>query len=106
MFQKMLQGGGSGGSELVEEVILKNGNSSTLLTLTKDYKVLYIFGYRNNPGLPTGSKSTDKNPVSTEILLNNLGNSMNLYMFKYKDVKTGDTFRYGSAWFVLGYTTE
>ena len=106
MFQEMLQGGGSGGSELVEEVVLKNGNSGTTLTLTKDYKNLYIFGYRNNPGLPTDSKNTVKNPVSTEILLNNLGNSMNIYMFKYKDVKTGDTFRYGSAWFVLSYTTE
>ena len=105
MFQKMLQGG-SGGSELVEEIILKNGNSGSILTLTKDYKVLYIFGYRNNPAVPTDSNNTDKNPVSTEILNNNLGNSMNIYMFKYEDVKTGDTFRYGAYWSVLGYTTE
>ena len=105
MFQKMLQGGGSGGSELVEEVVLKNGNSGTLLTLTKDYKVLYIFGYRNNSTLPTDSNLTVKNPVSTEILFNNISGSNNIYMFKYEDVKTGDTFRYGSDWFVLGYMT-
>ena len=105
MFQKMLQGG-SGGSELIEEVVLKNGNSGSTLTLTKDYKVLYIFGYRNNPALPTDSKSTDKNPVSSEILFNKISGSNNIYLFKYKDVKAGDTFRYGSDWFVLGYTTE
>lgn len=105
MFQKILQGG-SGGSELIEEVVLKNGNSGSLLTLTKDYKVLYIFGYRNNPNLPTDSNLTDKNPVSTEILFNNISGSNNIYMFKYKDVKAGDTFRYGSNWFVLGFTTE
>ena len=106
MFQKMLQGGGSGGSELVEEVVLKNGNSGTTLTLTKDYKVLYIFGYRNNPTLPKDSQFKDKIPASSDILFNNISGSMNIYMFKYKDVKTGDTFRYGSDWFVLGYTTE
>ena len=106
MWQEILQGGGSSGSELVEEVVLKNGNSGTLLTLTKDYKVLNIFGYRNNPSLPTDSKITDKNPVSSEILFNNISGSYNIYMFKYKDVKAGDTFRYGSGWFVLGYTIE
>ena len=106
MFQEMLQVGGSGGSDIVEEVVLKNGNSGTTLTLTKDYKILYIFGYRNNPTLPTDSKYTDKNPVRTEILFNNISGSNNIYWFKYKDVKSGDTFRYGSDWFVLGYTTE
>ena len=106
MFQEMLQVGGSGGSDIVEEVVLKNGNSGTTLILTKDYKVLYIFGYRNNPTLPVDSKNTDKNPVRTEILFNNISGSNNIYWFKYKDVKSGDTFRYGSDWFVLGYTTE
>ena len=106
MFQEILQGSGSGGSELIEEVVLKNGNSGTLLTLTKDYKVLYIFGYRNNPSLPTDSGLTVKNPVSSEILFNNISGSYNIYLFKDKDVKAGDTVRYGSDWFVLSYTTE
>ena len=105
MWQKIIHGGSSG-SELIEEVVLKNGTSSSTLTLTKDYKVLYIFGYRNNPGLPTDSNSTDKNPVSSEIMYNHISNSNNIYLFIYKDVKAGDTFRYGSDWFVLGYTAE
>lgn len=105
MWQKIIHGGSSG-SELIEEVVLKNGTSGSILTLTKDYKVLYIFGYRNNPGLPTDSNLTDKNPVSSEIMYNNISNSNNIYLFIYKDVKAGDTFRYGSNWFVLGCTAE